>query len=994
MSGIQRMQRPIVIREYSGSRLAEYQRISEQRRLGEIDRNQFRRQIQGLNVLEDRYKASLEKQRQRRAEKREELRIAREVFEREYAKQVERQRRAEMDRLAEEGARRMVEQVRREREEKETKRKAQAEARKATSKFRNTILYDQTFTSSATFFQNEDRLYNACKSLVGKNSCYLRIVRNGDAIVSKIIDIGDSKQYDIYYDLIRPNLFENGSEGETIFTNNAVCRIILSMAQEIPSKRILQAFREGEKHCVLEPLYRLFMEYVKNSDSASSKKRYTTIANRMQRLMTEYENGVPEDKMEEVAKSAYRCIIIYDVLGNEIKRYNKLSPKIFHFTNTRENHLDVGHITMDKQYTSVSQDELNQIMLQHDMNNEFYLFRGNYDTRIPQSIRSANGSWAVFNDDYEIFQEFNKTIGVRNYRIDAVKYPVLNNFIKDGTIVHSGAVALNKSPNDLDNVVHYDMEKAYTQHNVSPYFNGFLGHIQQWAMLSDKDLDFVRSHIGMYRFRVIENTTLLRKLGMRVGNEYTLASPELLYMCDVLGLVVELVAGCWGTRAEIKYTPEMLEKRRYCTWAGKLGMETQKDVYMFKGSYEWACHLKSEIGEDRVSFWGDFICVKNPKKTVFTSHHLFAFITAYSRINMMEMMRRVDGELVKVVLDGIYFRGSMNTEGLKVAFSNDKKLIEHKGFSKGWYQPSSTILDWSEYAVDLDGSCVLAGAGGTGKSFRVFNDKTIYQPLYVVPSHLLGRKFRQQYGCSYTTIHKLIGMDCRPYGEENGHPHNIFMDELTMMDKEWVEKAISMYPESRFYIAGDIDGKQWYQCRNGSAEKFSDIWIPSREEWRYVDFTKDMRSKDEELRVFKEDIRSLMRNVFTDGGCDDAHRINNTVRNLVKTVAFGDAIKMFSRGDVWIAGTHKTNRRLLEAGVVSGWINNRKEAVFAEKINSIDEWVEEKEGEKRGSFTVHSFQGLTISDKKVFVSLDMFEYAMFYTAISRVCHFNQLVIVA
>ena len=984
MSGVLRMPRPLAVMAYSGPRnriLGEYQRIQQERQLGNLTNQEFRYIVGKLNKQQVKYNRSIAK----RAEKREEKRIAQEVIEQEYAKTIERQRKAEANRLAEERARRMVEAVRQEREKKEQAKVARRAERSRASKaeikkFQDTVVYDETLTAK-TFWGNEDNIYNACKKLEGRDSMYLQITRNGEVIVSKMLDIGEMKRYNIYYMKVRPELFYGGSDGDSIFTDGATVRIVLSRAQDIPSKRITQAFREGEKHCVLEPLLQLFLSYVANSESASSKKRYTTIVNRIRHMMVEYEDGVPEDKMEEVAKNVYRCIVIYDVLGNETMRYNKLSPKMFHFTNTRENHVEAGHITMDKQYSQVTQEELNTILHEHDASQEFYLFRGDHKKGIPQSLRSSRGAWAVFNADYEAFQEFNKKVGVRNYRINAVKYPVVNSFIKDGTIVHAGAVALCKSPNRIDNVSHYDMKKAYTQHDVAPYFNGFLGHVQQWAMLSGKGLDFVREHLGMFRFRVVNDVVLLRKLGMRCGMEYTLPGPELLYMCDVLGLEVEMVAGLWGSRAEIHYTPEMLEKRRYCTWAGKLDMESSHDVYMFKGSYDWACHLKAEIGEDRVSFWGDFICVKNPKGAVWTTHHLFAFITSYSRINMLEMMRRVDGELVKVVLDGLYFRGTMDTEGLAVTFSENKKLVTHPGFTT-WYHTASVVLDWVEYSPMLDGDCVLAGAGGTGKSYRVFTDKSIYQPLYVVPSHMLGRKFRNEYGVQYTTIHKLIGMDCRPYGEENGDPHNIFIDELTMIECEWMEKAIAMYPSSRFYIAGDIDGERWYQCRNGGAGNYSEIWIPSREEWRYVDFTVDMRSKDEELRVFKNQLRDVMRGVFTDGGMEDAKRINEIVGASVTVESFNKAVGMFKKGDVWIAGTHKTNRRLIEAGVVSGYVNARKE------ISDVEE------GEMRGAFTVHSFQGLTISDKKVFVSLDMFEYAMLYTAVSRVCHFNQLVFVS
>jgi hypothetical protein len=973
MSGILRIQRPVALLNYSGpkSRYAtEYQTLQQERLTGTITPVAFRQAIGQLNQKQKKYDVATAK----RASKRQELRMAQEEFEKVVAREEKKMAKREKD---------MIKLEKLQRAKMLFTMKQLKEEKAEDARFRDTVVYDETHTG-ITF--SEQEIYQASQRLAGNNEAYVSISRNGVIVFNQLVQITD-KAKEIYFRNIKHIIFPYD---EDIFatrdgeTRPPTVRIVLSRSQEVPPKRISQSFREGEKHCVLEPLYQLFMEYWANSESVASKKRYFTIANRMKRLMEEYDQGVPEDKMEEVAKSAYRCIVIYDVLGNETFRYNKSSTKMFHFTNTRENHLEQGHLTMDKQYTSVSQEELNKLMLEHDTNKEFYLFRGDFSKKIPQSLRSNRGAWAVYNEDYEIFQEFNKTVGIQNYRINAIKYPCVNNFIKDGRIIHAGAVALCKSPNRMDGVSHYDMKKAYTQHSVSKYFSGFLGHVQQWAMLTGKGLDFVRDHLGMFRFKVLTTTDLLRKLGMRSYTEYTLPGPELLYMCDVLGLEVELVAGLWGSRAEINYTPEMLTNRRYCTWAGKLGMESQNDVYMFKGSYDWACHLKSELGEDRVAFWGDFICVKNPKKSMPTTHHLLAFITSYSRINMLEMMRRVDGELVKVVLDGLYFRGTMDTEGLDIEFSENKQRIAHNGFTT-WYNSSTTFLDWEEYSSVFDGSCVLAGAGGTGKSYNVFNDKSIYQPLYVVPSNMLGRKVRAEYGVSYTTIHKLIGIECRPYGDENGHPHNIFIDELTMIDKEWIQKALKMYPQSRFYIAGDIDGKQWYQCRNGGAGDYSEIWIPSREEWRYVDFTVDMRSKDEELKTFKSQVRDVMRGVFTDGGMNDAHRINDIVRASVKTISFGDATKMFMAGDIWIAGTHKTNNRLLDAGIVSGYVNARKEIIDA---------TEGQTGEARGAFTVHSFQGLTIPNKKVFVSLDMFEYAMFYTAISRVCHFNQLVIVS
>jgi hypothetical protein len=235
----------------------------------------------------------------------------------------------------------------------------------------------------------------------------------------------------------------------------------------------------------------------------------------------------------------------------------------------------------------------------------------------------------------------------------------------------------------------------------------------------------------------------------------------------------------------------------------------------------------------------------------------------------------------------------------------------------------------------------------------------------------------------YTTIHKLIGMDCRPFHEDHYEPAVVFLDELTMIEKEWVVKALEMYPRTRFYIAGDVDRDRWYQCRNGYPGKFSEIWMPTDK--HYVkEYLVDYRAQDDALKEMKQKVRFVMRKVFTDGGQEDANRVCGYVRKNYKITPFEEAVKMFAAGDVWIAGTHKTNEKLLKAGVVSGYMNSRKEIVAEE----------EKGAEKRGSFTTHSFQGLTLETERVFVSLDFFEYAMLYTSISRVCNMSQLIIVS
>jgi hypothetical protein len=71
------------------------------------------------------------------------------------------------------------------------------------------------------------------------------------------------------------------------------------------------------------------------------------------------------------------------------------------------------------------------------------------------------------------------------------------------------------------------------------------------------------------------------------------------------------------------------------------------------------------------------ILIRVKKLSYTTNHHILAFITSYTRINMIEMMEKVEGSLVKVILDGLYYTGTIGE--LSVPWK-DKKIKTHSGF--------------------------------------------------------------------------------------------------------------------------------------------------------------------------------------------------------------------------------------------------------------------------------------------------------------------------
>jgi hypothetical protein len=278
----------------------------------------------------------------------------------------------------------------------------------------------------------------------------------------------------------------------------------------------------------------------------------------------------------------------------------------------------------------------------------------------------------------------------------------------------------------------------------------------------------------------------------------------------------------------------------------------------------------------------------------------------------------------------------------------------------------------------ITGNSLLTGQGGSGKTYSVFSDKGFNTVLFVSPSHILGQDVRTKYGAKYTTIHKLIGVagddakPCRAYHEENRVPPVILIDEITQIEASWIDKAFKLYPESLIILAGDIDEHgRWFQCRSGGDGSFNNIWKPKNVE--VIEFLEDRRSRDNKLKALKLGIRDIMVQCNLEDGC---FQMADWARRSLPISKFE-----FLPGDTCIAGTHKTNQKLLDMGVMSGYY---KKGGFVSD-------VELPGYEKRGSYTIHSYQGKTIESGRVWIFIDdMFEYAMLYTAVSRAVNIEQI----
>lgn len=894
--------------------------------------------------------------------------IERNVYQRELKRLQKKEKSLKEDLEQERRSREIARQIAIEEERKKKKREERLAKQRELRQARKDLLFQGVCPKDDILF-----LKDVYKRI--KNNKTIRIVSENIVSENYILRLDETRNTPTTEkDFV--NLFFRYENGRFNSYMDEGASLLIFKPTNIPALRLRQMFREGIEHCVFVPILKKLNESLANCKSKDSIKRYIQRINKVKDLEAVYENGVPEDKMELVAKASGFKVIIHNIIGKEIMVFNEHGKMgNVRFTNTRPNHIDYGHIALDQDYEKVSGEQIFNLWSDAKKNKKFYMIEGDIKNGEFKRLKLLDKAYRVADPNEEYFDKMNEGIELNKYRFNASKYPEVNQFIKSGRIVNSWVCPLT----DERPTGHLDMPKAYTQFKKCAWYSGFLGVIHQWRS-GVFDRKWLEEHIGIYRFTVLDSKNdLFMKLGVVKDAVLTLPSPEILYFMDK-GVQVSITSGVWGSKFDFDFPDEMLNDRRYCLWSGRLGMERNTRNFSFHCDQSWASHLKSEFGDD-CFYWEDKkICsVSVPVKNVMTTHHILAFITSYVRIQMIEAMSKFNvNQLVKVVMDGIYFIGE---RPMGLEWFREKDIVEHSKAGFEWYTSQEDECEFPKVLIEKN--TLMTGQGGSGKTYKIMTDNGFNRILFVSPLHILGSDVKEKYDVPYTTIHKLLGEDCQPYLLDHPYPPVLFVDEITQIESRWIEKVFTMYKDSLIILAGDINEKgQWFQCRNGHPGNYSSIWKP--ENVQIYNVEGDRRSKDDQLKQLKLDIRSMMEKYFINGDSNEHIIIQRWAKKHLTIRKFDDAVQMFSSGDCWIAGTHKTNDKLLAKGIVSGWYK-KGGCVKYEETDGYD---------KRGSFTIHAFQGRTVEEGKIFISVnDLFEYSMLYTAVSRAVNFDQLVFV-
>lgn len=792
----------------------------------------------------------------------------------------------------------------------------------------------------------------------------VRVLRDGGRVMDGKFNYSRQEQS---YDEFRRFFLDGGSDWEDfVLEPNDVIQI--RFEKKLNPAYVRQRYREGVKHCVIEPLRNVW----KSSEALSP--RMIREQKMVLKRLDEYEflhgnEGIPESEFQCLAELTKTAIHITDVLGDNLRTFKPKNPtKSIIFENRSLNHLE--QVPAKKAERIITHDEAVRMIV----NQENILWTGlvsdPYKIITPQEILSVENPLKPYLEEMRNL--------LPNVELNATKNPDVNDFVRKATIVNSAPLQLhNGIPTG-----HLDLESAYTQFHKTSYYKGLPAKLQQKRTFNHPNINVIKQHVGFYQVRVIESTRLSYMCGLKNNRVYNLYSQEILLWADN-GVIFHTIAGVLCSTFEFTFPDSSYEKttdrlgksrRPYQMFAGLLSAakdEHDTRDYCLKGDTVFGEHIATEqetvyhshdtVIIDDKEHTIPVITIKKPRKQVDTTHHVLAGITAYIRIIMLtEMMKFKPAQLIQVTLDGIFYQGFRPTNLIP-------ELKEKTGtLSKShtpWYFPHTHTYDFPSPSIFT--STAYLGAGGTGKTHQFLSDQGFIDTIYVSPTHELGKEKASVYNVEYRTFHKQAGIKCIPAPS----PSVAFVDETTQLEASAVQKFIEDNPYTLIVIAGDIDERgNHYQTKYQNK-----IW---RTTLPIKTFTTDYRAKTPELKQMKLQFRAKLKQMY-----DQKHASADAMKDWVKQTYPNLIITPYQAQHLQgtrIAGTHK-------------FIDKLNEQFNIEKCKKCDPHYCK---DCSIVHTTHAVQGMTIKDTILIYLDDMFEHTMAYTAMSRAESHEQLYFVS
>lgn len=618
-------------------------------------------------------------------------------------------------------------------------------------------------------------------------------------------------------------------------------QFIFSKYYEIKKEKIEQVFLDGvNHHCFFHPMLSWAKDMRDNTKSSSTKKKYDILVNNIEGkmlkngykdgLLQKYKNGVPETDIQEVCDKLQVGVSISQPFSKEPLlecTSQKMPRKVFKFVNTRLNHVELeGNHKLDKLYCDdIANATVLNIMQLREKKKEleekkidFIMGRNIHGIN---SLKTIDHVFTLSNDYQDTVNDFERSTGIYDCKIDALKNHELTNFIINATHFNGTVDFQDVSNVDHDEVEHIDMTKAYTQFKSSKYYDGFLGKItdfRQCNKIMGK---------GLYRIIDIDMTKADSKFSIYNdtlkwfidGNIYTDAE---LKMAADYGMTFSVTHGCYGTKVDFEFNEKMTNEKEivgfrdgkyikvpyYSKWTGGISrIALYKNFYM-NGDEKFFRNLRGvhsikydkKNGEAEVSF---------RKSYVYHARHIAAQIVAYQRMVMLEQLMNMDSsKILRICVDGIYYQH--HSFDMHKSFSEKEKMTfanaECERYLSGIITKDPVLILGNKYLPtapvrEHHMKELFIGGGGCGKTYTNLVDKGFVNTVFIAPSWKLASCKKEEFGIDVNVMHRLCH---QPYSEKLLRRYSVYIIDEASMITEKTKQFLFNNCKGKLIFCGDI----------------------------------------------------------------------------------------------------------------------------------------------------------------------------------------------
>jgi hypothetical protein len=826
-------------------------------------------------------------------------------------------------------------------------KKKEKKAKPVEKKFydKNVIEYD--YKKYTNDFLNKTSIIELQKILKKFKNVIVDFIDNKKII--KSINIEVNGDFNHWWKKEGQYLFVYPYENSLFFTNPNVKLYFYEPNKKINNKKIIQYFKEGNVNCLLKPIINWAFDCKESCKSDSSKKRYNSILNKLNKLTNEIgNNGVCEKNLNKIAEDIQIDISIEKPIVTDNDKYiievkaNKKALKHFIMRNTKINHVELNEFTYLNNVESVSREQLYNIKKQLDIDNIYYDFHR--DSIGYNKISTLEKTYMINNEFNELINEFEIETGLNECCIDDINDYELSKFVKAGTHYNSTIDFKNLDEHDINEVNHIDMKTAYSQYLKCDYFEGFLGKITDFRK-TNKIMG-----VGLYQITNIKfSNNLFKKLNDKLkiyidNNVYT--SAELNYLNDN-NVTFDIICGCWGVKplvfdmCEYPFLFNEYDKiKGYAKYVGMCDSHKLTKKFWCKGDRELASVLDNVLYFDN-----NEICLSYPKLHNNHKGHITAFITAYQRLNVLNQLSKMNYDnILRVCVDGIYYIGECN-------FDYPFRLKDDKTFAN---VADEYYISNIEYGLEFN--CgefkenyqreLHIGAGGNGKSHINLTDKGFIKMLYVAPSWKLATNKKNDYNVKSDVWANILTCDPKKYGAIKKNYNCLLIDEVSMMTEEDKNIIFNKFDNMKLIFCGDIGfqappfGENITELTNNDFNNVNEYKI-------------NYRFKCDKLKRLIDDIREMI--YFRRSN----NEVNNYVKRRIKRITDEQLKNIYNVNDMILSRTHEIKDKYTNMfSHLNKWYitkNTRKYQNGCIVIGNKPDTT----CEIRHSYTIHSIQGET-----------------------------------